>query len=81
MFYKDLFDKLDIDVQIIRHGKFKSAVEPFMLNKMSVENREQIKLLLNSFLIIYYRCTKEIFHYKLSNSDNLSETQQRLSQT
>lgn len=49
MFYKDLFDKLDIDVQIIRHGKFKSAVEPFMLNKMSVENREQIKLLLNSF--------------------------------
>jgi protease-4 len=49
MFYKDLFDKLDIDVQIIRHGKFKSAVEPFMLNKMSIENREQIKLLLNSF--------------------------------
>ena len=49
MFYKELFDKLDIDVQIIRHGKFKSAVEPFMLNKMSVENRKQIKLLLNSF--------------------------------
>ena len=49
MFYKDLFDKLDIDIQIIRHGKFKSAVEPFMLNKMSIENREQIKLLLNSF--------------------------------
>ncbi len=49
MFYKGLFEKLDIDVQIIRHGKFKSAVEPFMLEKMSPANREQMQLLLNSF--------------------------------
>ncbi len=48
MFYKGLLDKLDIDVQIIRHGKFKGAVEPFILDKMSKENREQIQLLLNS---------------------------------
>ncbi len=34
-FLKGLLDKLDINVQIIRHGKFKSAVEPFMLDKMS----------------------------------------------
>ena len=49
MFYKGLLEKLDIDVQIIRHGKFKSAVEPFMLDKMSDANREQMQLLLNSF--------------------------------
>jgi len=49
MFYKGLLEKLDIDVQIIRHGKFKSAVEPFMLNKMSPASRKQIQLLLNSF--------------------------------
>jgi len=49
MFYKGLLEKLDIDVQIIRHGKFKSAVEPFMLDKMSPANREQMQLLLNSF--------------------------------
>ena len=49
MFYKGLLDKLDIDVQIIRHGKFKGAVEPFILDKMSVANREQMQLLLNSF--------------------------------
>ena len=49
MFYKGLLEKLDIDVQIIRHGKFKSAVEPFMLDKMSDENRQQMQLLLNSF--------------------------------
>ena len=48
MFYKGLLDKLDIDVQIIRHGKFKGAVEPYILDKMSVANREQMQLLLNS---------------------------------
>jgi protease IV len=48
MFYKGLLEKLDIDVQIIRHGKFKGAVEPFILDKMSKENREQIQLFLNS---------------------------------
>jgi protease-4 len=42
-FFKGLLDKLGIDVQIIRHGKFKSAIEPFTLSKMSDENREQIK--------------------------------------
>ena len=48
MFYKDLLDKLGIDMQIIRHGKFKSAVEPYMYNSMSKENREQLEKLLNS---------------------------------
>ncbi len=48
MFYKGLLKKLDVDVQIIRHGKFKGAVEPFLLDKMSKENREQIQLFLNS---------------------------------
>ncbi len=42
LFFKDALDKLGIDVQIIRHGAYKSAVEPFMLNQMSDENREQI---------------------------------------
>ncbi len=49
MFYKGLLEKLDVDVQIIRHGKFKSAIEPFILEKMSNENRQQMQLLLNSF--------------------------------
>ena len=48
MFYKGLMDKLGIEAQIIRHGKFKGAVEPFMYNQMSNENREQIEKLLNS---------------------------------
>lgn len=48
VFYKKLFDKLDIDMQIIRHGTYKSAVEPFMLDKMSEANKEQIQVYLGS---------------------------------
>lgn len=43
MFYKKALEKIGVEVQIIRHGKFKGAVEPFLLDKMSDENREQIK--------------------------------------
>lgn len=48
MFYKGLFDKLGVEPEIIRHGKFKGAVEPFMLDKMSSENRLQMQSLLGS---------------------------------
>jgi protease IV len=42
-FFKGMLDKLEIEPQVIRHGKFKSAIEPFIADKMSNENREQIK--------------------------------------
>jgi protease-4 len=48
MFFKNMLEKLDIDMQIIRHGKFKSAVEPYMLEKMSDSNRKQMEKILNS---------------------------------
>jgi len=48
MFYKKAFEKLDVEPQIIRHGKFKSAVEPFMSERMSPENREQTLTYLSS---------------------------------
>ncbi|MDR1887163.1 MAG: signal peptide peptidase SppA [Prevotellaceae bacterium] len=41
-FFKGLLDKLGIDVQIIRHGKFKSAIEPLILNSASEESKAQI---------------------------------------
>ncbi len=40
-FVKDLLGRLGIDPQVIRHGEYKSAGEPFFLDKMSPENREQ----------------------------------------
>lgn len=48
MFYKKTLEKLGVDVQIYRHGKFKSAIEPFMLDKMSEANRLQAETFLNS---------------------------------
>ncbi len=48
MYYKNILEKLGIEPQIIRHGKFKSAVEPFILEKMSPENREQTKTYMGS---------------------------------
>ena len=50
MFYKHLLDKLDIEMQIVRgpNNRFKSAVEPYFLDKMSEANREQMDKLLGS---------------------------------
>ena len=48
MFFKDFQDKSGIKLEVIRHGKYKSAVEPFLENKMSDANREQTTALLNS---------------------------------
>ncbi|HRG00664.1 MAG TPA: signal peptide peptidase SppA [Bacteroidia bacterium] len=48
MFFKKMLEKLDVEVQIFRHGKFKSAIEPFMLDKMSDANRTQVETYLGS---------------------------------
>ncbi|MCD8186042.1 MAG: signal peptide peptidase SppA [Rikenellaceae bacterium] len=48
MFFKGTLDKLGIQPEIYRVGEFKSAVEPFMLEKMSPENRRQYEVLLGT---------------------------------
>jgi protease-4 len=47
-FFKRLFDKLEIKPEVFRVGEFKSAVEPFLLEKMSPENRMQLNEMINS---------------------------------
>ena len=46
-YFRSAFEKYGIDVQVSRVGKYKSAVEPFLLDHMSEENREQLDALLN----------------------------------
>lgn len=46
-YYKGGLDKYGIDVQVTRVGKYKSAVEPFILNKMSDADREETQKLLD----------------------------------
>ncbi|MFA9190908.1 signal peptide peptidase SppA [Flavobacterium sp. FZUC8N2.13] len=48
MFFKDLQEKTGVKMEVLRHGKYKSAVEPFLDNKMSEANREQTTELLQS---------------------------------
>jgi protease-4 len=47
-FFKKMFEKLDIKPEVFRVGEFKGAVEPFLLEKMSTENRLQLTELVNS---------------------------------
>ena len=48
LYFKDFQDKYGIKMEVIRHGKYKSAVEPFLTNQMSDANREQTQSFLNS---------------------------------
>lgn len=59
MFYKGLLDKIEVETQVIRHGKYKSAVEPFILDKMSNDNRTQTRSFIQS-----------IWNYMLGNIAN-----------
>lgn len=48
IFYKDLLDKIGVQAEIIKVGKYKSAVEPFTRTEVSEANREQISAYMNS---------------------------------
>ncbi|WP_396590614.1 signal peptide peptidase SppA [Allomuricauda sp. R78024] len=48
LYFKDLQEKTGVKMEVIRHGKYKSAVEPYLANKMSPENRTQIQELITS---------------------------------
>lgn len=47
-FLKGTLDKLDIKMQIIRHGKYKAATEPLFRENMSPENKQQIQALIDN---------------------------------
>lgn len=65
VFYTEMFKKIGVEPEVIRHGKFKAAIEPFILNKMSPENKEQTMKYTNS---LWEQLMKDI-----SNSRNIPE--------
>ncbi|PKP04457.1 MAG: signal peptide peptidase SppA, partial [Bacteroidetes bacterium HGW-Bacteroidetes-6] len=69
MFFKGALEKLEVDAQIIRHGKFKSAVEPFMLDKMSDANRIQLQTFANS---LWGQVVAQISKSRTINTDSLN---------
>ncbi len=68
-FYKGLLDKIGIEMQIFKVGTFKSAVEPFMLDKMSDANREQVTSYLNS---MWSTITSEISESRKISVENIN---------
>ena len=69
-FFTKALKKMGIEPQVIRHGKFKSAVEPFMLTEMSDENREQIETYMGS---IWEHFLKNVASDRNITSDRLNE--------
>ncbi len=69
MFYKNLLNKLGVDVQVVRHGKFKSAVEPYILDKMSPANREQMEVMAHS---LWHSFAQEISVDRRISEDSLN---------
>jgi protease-4 len=53
VFFKGLFEKMEIEPEVFRVGDFKSAVEPFLLDKMSDENRLQTESFLKDMNLFY----------------------------
>jgi protease IV len=47
MFYRDALKLLNLEADVLKMGKYKSAVEPFIQDKMSAENREQVKSMMD----------------------------------
>ena len=76
MFFKDFQEKSGITMEVIRHGKYKSAVEPFIANEMSPENREQMSGLLND---LWDSMITDIAASRKISKDSLNSIAQNLS--
>jgi protease-4 len=62
-FFKDMLDRVGVDMQVFYAGKFKSATEPYRFNEMSEENRLQVREYLNE--------TFDLFLQEISESRQL----------
>jgi protease-4 len=68
-FYKGLLDKLDVQMRIFYCGKYKSATEPFRLEKMSEENRLQTRE--------YLKALNDILIHDVAESRHITEAELR----
>lgn len=76
MFFKNFEDRTGLKMEVIRHGKYKSAVEPFLQNEMSDANREQLTELLSS---IWNAIASDISKSRNIPEDKLNEIATQLS--
>jgi protease-4 len=69
MFFKNTLDKLGIEMQVVKVGTYKSAVEPYINTKMSDANREQVSIFLGS---IWKNMVGEISKSRKISPENLN---------
>ncbi len=69
IFYKDLLDKIGVEMQVFKVGTYKSAVEPYIGMKMSDANREQMTVLLSS---IWGQMLKDVSESRGIPADSLN---------
>lgn len=71
VFYKNLLDKLGIDVNVVRVGSFKSAVEPYLRMDMSAESRLQTSVFINNIWNDITESIAQARHLENSSEVNL----------
>ena len=69
-FFKNLLDKIGVEMQIVRVGTFKSAVEPYILTEISEPNKLQYQTFIDN---IWGNITNEISESRLISTDKLNE--------
>ena len=74
LYYKDLQEKTGLKMEVIRHGKYKSAVEPYLSDTMSQENRSQIKALLQSVWESMLTNISESRNVSVQNLNTIADT-------
>jgi len=74
MYYKDFQEKYGLKMEVVRHGKYKSAVEPFLQNKMSEDNKIQLSTLLNDLWVTLREEVADARNILPETLDNLAST-------
>ena len=75
MFFKDLLNKIGVEMQVFKVGTYKSAVEPFIATEMSAANREQVNVYLSS---IWGRLTSDVSASRKISVDSLNAVADRM---
>lgn len=75
LFYKDLLQKIGIEMQVFKVGTYKSAVEPFISTEMSPANREQVTAFINS---IWGQVTTDVAASRSLTVDSLNAYADRM---
>jgi protease-4 len=77
-FFDGMFDKLGVDAEVIRHGKYKGAVEPFYRTELSEENEYQLTQILNQSSSVFLDAVSAKTGHSKDELNNLLNSQPNL---